>query len=295
MPRPQLSTLGLPQAEINLDVAAQTIDDILISLPRLVCIVRAAAQDYDDLQSMATAVKLAKCLFNSNLDPMLRKAIENQSQSTDAKDKTPFEKCLEFESVTAFMVAIRYFGYRMIICGLLQTLASIDTYELFLDRTTAAEARTGSVDAAMSTVMCLDYALRPGRIRNFLAMEMVWPLEACTGIFMDIQASESSMESSEYIQAAQMVERCAGSLCQISRRWRAGCMPPWRMRELYDVFRGGPLVPDAYDYQHTENEPKFPAFIEHGLQDASQENTPSAFFEDLDFDSLDYDGFVIFS
>lgn len=204
----------------------------------------------EDLEGLAEVIELVNLLRYSAEDQWAREALAAMSWTTtslSSETKSPTGTVLEFESTPAFVFAIRYYSYRLLIGGLLVTLATISDDQCLL-----AEAEYVELDAATSVAECLDYALKPGSAQCLISFGMILPLELSLGAWSRLQQREAkslySPGSLKYRQAVQMQDWCIENLQDLCQRWRAGPIPRDGMETMYGALVGGPLLDGPYSY-----------------------------------------------
>ncbi|KAK4493675.1 hypothetical protein PRZ48_014860 [Zasmidium cellare] len=247
----QLESIARPPVDFNtssqVDIAKRGLVDLMIQLPRLVCYVRDCTEG---LVGLAEAIEVVNLLRDSAEDQCARETLATVSWTTtslSSETKSPTGTVLAFESMDAFFFAKRYYSYRLLIGGLLVTLATIAD-----DKDLLAEAEYIELDAATSVAECLDFALKPGPTQSLTCLALIAPLELSLGAWDRLQQRETSFapepHSLKYRQAVQMKDWCIENLQGICQRWRAGSIPRDRMETMYGAFVGGPLMdgPDSY-------------------------------------------------
>lgn len=255
----QLEAVARPQYHLTspppLDIASSLVNDLLITIPGVVCAVRAALQDPDDRDKMIAASDRAKQLYYSPHASWIQKTAEATSRphtSPSHGTSCPTGRTIDFDSVPALLLAARYFLSRLITCGLLQSLASLPLSHSHIPHPLAIAAERGELSAATSIAECLDYALRPNPAAMLIAVGLIMPLEPCVGTWSRVQRREKARgreDSPKARHASEMQEWCLAQLRVLCSRWRAGKIPRENMEQLYDMVVGGPVVPGTYQIQ----------------------------------------------
>lgn len=231
-------------------------DDLLIRIPRLVCLVRACVQDPFNLPTREDVIALVGQLHGSEQESYVEKTIAARSwnnTSVDDQNTSPTGTALVFDSLPVFVLTSRYHLYRLLLGGLLVTLSTISPNAF--NEEAIKEAETIELTAATSLAECLDFALKPSPAQSLTIMAMILPLEISLGAWHRLQHREASVGNSpKYQEAGRMASWCIEHLQGLCSRWRAGPIPRNRMEAMYGVFVGGPLLNDAYDYRKGEDE-----------------------------------------
>lgn len=195
---------------------------------------------------MALAISLARGLYQSTNAQWIAKTIAANSRAIKNANNhgtSPTGLVLDFDSTPAYILAIRYLLFRMLICGLLRTLTSLPSYRIIFPGLLSNEVEQNELSAATSATQCLDYALRPAPARPFVSLALMLPLEMSLAAWLRLRRRESGYpDSARYKHATKMIDWCIADLPSVSSRWRAGNFPRDDMESLYDVLMGGPLV-----------------------------------------------------
>ena len=234
------------------DVALVMVESLLVQLPRLVCLIRSAMEDPRDLQGRINASDLTQSIYDSAEDMYVKNTLYRHITnvpSANTETDQPYDSIFVFDSLDTFVLAIRYYLYRVLICGLLLRIKSIDADVLPMGLTSIEEA---DMEAAMSVSRCLEYALRPAPSRPMTALGMMIPLQTAIGTWHRLRKRQISTTTPEYQFARRMEDWSTGAIKDISSIWRCRAMNVMRNELICELFAGGPLLDLVYDYIHVE-------------------------------------------
>ncbi|KAF2722273.1 hypothetical protein K431DRAFT_345771 [Polychaeton citri CBS 116435] len=171
-PEPLLDT------SFDLNVALATTRSLLIEVPGLICMVRAAAQfNSKDEDAARKAICAVQSLYDCDRDIYVRETLHKHTTShacLSDECQSLFHMLLTFDCLDAYVLATRYRIYEVLICGLAETLGAHDYSTMDIDLE-AVEDR--DIAAARSLAMCLDYALRPSSAQPLATLAILIPIQ----------------------------------------------------------------------------------------------------------------------
>ena len=241
MPVPEMPINGC----LDLDTAHVATAWLLVQIPRLACLVRSSVSDPTNNPVKQTAAAAAFQLYRSDLASYVEDTIDRFSWTTkSSKDAigSPVSLVLDFSSVSAFILAVRFHLHRVFLCGLLQTLSTHHGPLLNIDMDTV-EAQ--DVASATAIAMSVQYATEPGQAMPLTALAVVLPLQLSIGAWDRLQRRRQRTDGGVCEQAVEMRE---WYMCHINRlvwMWRGIVTTPERLGALCDMFAGGPTIEDA--------------------------------------------------
>ena len=150
---------------------------------------------------------------------------------------------LEFKSLQAFVLATRYNLYRVLICGLVQTLIKLGSHSNEFD---IAAVEQEDVAAATAIAMCLPYALKPTVSRPLTALAMIIPLQLSLGTWTRLQQRHSA-GTVEHQQATRTIDWSIENTNDLMLMWHSKLITLERMAMLCNMCAGGPLLEWIYD------------------------------------------------
>ena len=238
----------LDDGPCQLDVALLAVEYLLVRVPRLVLAIRLTVQNPSDVEARAKAINLTKELYNSDADRYCARALSLHTCTTATEEKTatlPTNAIIEFDSMSAFVLATRYYFFRCLICGLIETLGKLDPDALSTDLPSVEQA---GISAATSIAMCLDYALRPAPSRPFTVLGMIIPLQFSLGTWIRLQQRQP-VGTPGHQQATRMIDWTITNVNHLSQMWRGPHTDVERVGPICELTAGGPLSESLYDYK----------------------------------------------
>jgi hypothetical protein len=211
----------------------------LVRISRLVRLTRSFLNCPDDPIVLSETTHLVQNLYRKDCDPRIRQIIDEvativPTRSLDYAALVP--ESYRFESTQTFKLVIRYYSFRILLCGLLEALCgSISIHERFDVSTMAIK----EAQAAQSIAMCADYALNQDPTLHLVALRMVVPLTISFGGWHRVQ-KRMGMSAKH---ARRMKIWCLELRNQLHREWH---VPPVTVEiaELSaEAMAGGPLTP----------------------------------------------------
>lgn len=243
----------------HIETAHTAIAWLLFQIPGLVSAVRSLHSPLADTLAVTEAVARACQLRHSLLDSYVRETVQEHSWIRDClADSTtsPAGPSLDFGSQDAFVLALRHYWYRMLICGLLQSL-----HRIVKDRMTTNVCRKAGVgndycvdlqaaedddvSAATAISQCLPYASKPDvAAMPLTALATVIPMEFSLGTWNRLLQRQEAADAPDYHKALRMGRWTLDRLHRIGETWRARRTDHERVKKYCDAFAGGPLTED---------------------------------------------------
>jgi hypothetical protein len=182
------------------------------------------------------------------MDSYARGTLKAHSKEVVARGQSlsPFDTAIHYDYLPAFVLATKYCLYRILVCGLIETLEKLCVPgELPLDMTAIQEA---DISAATSIFKSLDYALQSDPKRPLTCLEIIMPLQFGFGSWDRLAKRQRSASSQEYLRAVTMRNRDLEVIDQLLRLWNGSVEQSKRRQAVCAMFAGGPLVAasDAY-------------------------------------------------
>lgn len=237
------TTLG----SLELDIAVRELDRLYVKLPRLVLLVRGAREHPKNHDAAVQAIALASELHNSKGTLTIRRTLTEVMERARAEPTTlpsfPVPTALHFDSIADFVLASRFFIFRMILSGLIQRLCDLQDKQPPFDRS-AVEAE--DVWAGTSVLQCVEWALQSDPL---LVLRMLIPIQIGFGVWDRLEKRQVSSETEEYSRAVQMKAATIEIANQIDVIWGNRLTAPWRLGQICDMFAGGPLHEWMYNYR----------------------------------------------
>ena len=232
---------------LELDIAVNELDRLYVKIPRLVLLVRAARQDSSNPDAVRTATALARELHQSNGTLTIQRTITNILQRARVEPTTlssvPVPTSLYFHDASEFMLATRYFIFRLLLAGLIQRICDLDPIDCPFDRS-AVEAE--DLWAGTSIFRCVQWAFETDSLTT-LRMEIV--LQLGYGVWDRLGKRQFSLESPEYVRAVQMKAATVELTNVIEVMWDSKLTIHQRISPKCDMFAGGPLHEWMYNYR----------------------------------------------
>jgi len=196
--------------------------ELSIRLPRLVRLVRQAREAPSDAEPRRAAVQLARELYRLDHDDtfqdMLARGIVKVVPSSGEE---VLESFLDFTSYCAFCIFINYWGARVLLCGLILSLADISPvmpwiYDFDPDLVAAQD-----VQAAQYLAMSLPFAMRSPTRLPLTALRFVLPLDLSFGAWhrLESRAGGPGATGLDAERASMMKRWIQGWLMEMAYKW----------------------------------------------------------------------------
>jgi hypothetical protein len=146
-------------------------------------------------------------------------------------------------SSRGLVIALKYEAYRVLICGALQNLRSIDGNllpEIDLDA-----VKLEDIEAARKITVTAKLALAPSLDVPWLALRVITPLLVSYGTWHRIEQSADAGNCSEPLscEASRMKAECSDMFNQLLMLWNRNTQV-FSIEKVASVFSGGPLLPE---------------------------------------------------
>lgn len=155
--------------------------------------------------------------------------------------RSPNGQCFEFDSLIAFAIATRHFASRILTCGLMQTVESLEGGS---PNSGVTEAQQEDITSAISLGMCLSYALRPSESMPITALGLVMPLQVAHSAWYRMKKRHSSTNAEEYQRAVRMKDWNMEGIHALENVWCDKHCNHERMDEYAEMVAGG----KAFEY-----------------------------------------------
>lgn len=236
-----LEQIPVPHTPIDgpydLCLALLASDYLLVKVPRLLSLVRAAADFPGNIGRRLEAAGLVKEWYKSTANAYIERALERHMWTVrSSQTRSPAGEHFEFDTLSAFGTTVRHYSYRIFMCGLMQAVDGLDPGNLDVD---TAAAREEDVSAAMSLAMCVDYALKPGNAMPMTALAALMPLQAAYASWHRLQKRQPTTDTEEYHYAIRMKDWSLDSIHALEAVWCDRSSRRERMEEYAEMVSGG--------------------------------------------------------
>lgn len=227
------------QGPYELDLALLASDYLLIKVPRLLSLVRSATEYPANIARRSEASRLIKQWYKSTANTYIEKTLEEHmwtARNSDGVMRSPTGEYFEFDRLPAFGLAVRHYSYRILMCGLMQAVDSLDTESIDRD---AVAAQAEDISAATSLAMCLDYALKPTNAMPMTALGALMPLQAAYAAWYRLEKRQISDDTEDYRLAFKMKDWSLDSIHSLEAVWCDRSSRRERMEEYAEMVSGG--------------------------------------------------------
>lgn len=232
------SETGYMRAMITQHIVSKT-----VRIPRMLRLLRELALQPENSNLRSKAEVLARSLYDYDnaLHPSL---LEKRPASHDHGNRTtnPYADASS-DSSRRLVITLMYDAYRVLICGAIQNLGSIDG-RLLLDIDHEA-VQLEDVEAARKIAVTAKLALAPSPDVPWLALRVITPLLISYGTWHRIEQRIQSANCSEHSsrEASVMKAECSDMLDRALMRWNRNNQV-FSIEKTALVFAGGPLLPE---------------------------------------------------
>ncbi|KAF2099000.1 hypothetical protein NA57DRAFT_76237 [Rhizodiscina lignyota] len=229
-----------PSSSTPLHLAASALLEHAIKVPRLVRLVRACVANPSQAPLVAETIRLAEELYFNDTSLLVEKALVGVYL---APTRTPkifdcFPQSYHgFPSIEAFTLSIRYHAIRVLLCGALQRLLSLNISSSRFDRGLIEQQ---DIDSAAVLGMSVDYALTVKQAIPLVTLRMVTPLQWSIGSWHRLQGREPHGDLGA--RRLAMLNWCMDITNSILRLWKAPTNTPALMVLKVEAISGGPIV-----------------------------------------------------
>jgi hypothetical protein len=248
-----------PETSNRINDAFIALQELYIRIPRLARLVR-STQEHDVAQfgknMTREAHALAQEIYNSSNDDFIEQVLSEESitNTTACTLLPPIEgiQSFEFKTGAAFVLAAKYYTYRMLLSSILLTLCSLAHTDYSFDD---EQIRAQDISAAISVAMCVEYGLEGPHSHPLIAMRLFLPIQMAFGTWHRVQKAERNRElfaTPQYEKAAQMKEWCLGITRRLDHIWGNIPTDQRQLERLCEMFAGGPLLEAGSHWVHNE-------------------------------------------
>jgi hypothetical protein len=237
----------LPPSAHGAKDALRAVQDLYVRIPRLVRLVRCATQ-HPDRVAAVEAIRLAQLLYSSSSEVLIRDVLGEEISTTRRLDSL-IPNALEtaafdFHTLEGYVLATQYYTYRVLLCGLINTLCALDCARQAFD---VEHVRGEDVAASTSIARCVDYALGGQITHPVRAMRLRLPLQVAFGAWHRLleRADQLSDTRLQLKKAFTMKLWTVEMLEKIDELW--GSDEPtdyYRLEASCLMAAGGPRTPD---------------------------------------------------
>lgn len=226
-----LSPLDHPNDFRNPRLVSDAILSQFCRLPRLISLVRDCVCEPDNAATAEAALANARKLYDFKIDPLPFNNTERTAKDVDYMrefNNDLLDTWIDFESVTDFVLTLRYYTTRALICGLIERLAQVgvatsNNFDL-------KEVQDEDIEAAESIAKCCRYALNPAWDPAWPALRFLLALRISYGTWKRAEQRHIFWQNSESkcrrAQAAAMKDSCLRISAHIGRLWLGWRMDP---------------------------------------------------------------------
>ena len=221
------------------------LQNLFVCIPRLARLVRSALTPGGDPEVVVEACSLARLLYSSLNNEFVERTLAREATSnpTTFKLMPPIDgiQSFQFPSLAAFVLATKYYTYRVLLCGLIRTLCVTGlTNGMFREE----EVRREDISAATSIAMCVEYALGPPNPHPIVAMRLFLPMQMAFGTWHRLQQAESTkglFTTPRYKKAVALKHWSIGIARRVDHMWGNFPTDYYQMERTVERFAGGPL------------------------------------------------------
>lgn len=217
--------------------ASTAINQLISQLPRLSRLVRTAAAEPADQQRIEAARELAHSLWHSSALPLIEKRVQEGilPRGPAFKSVSPRDTAfLSFTSLNAFVIAMDFWYFQNVTCGLLDHLARLCTIEVDLD-----DVHDRDVRAASNIADSSDWVYAQNQFPPLAMLRYVGPLQISWGAWerLDQRAVDPNSRAHARRMRAQILRMSEGLLAA----WRLAPRIMEGLDGLCEAFAGGEL------------------------------------------------------
>jgi hypothetical protein len=241
---------------LELDIALSELERLFVKLPRLVLLVREAKQDRCCSDAAVKSISLAQELYSSSGTLTIERTVTDVMKRTPMVStklsSSPEPTSFDFDSLADFMLATRFFLYRLILSALIQNICDLKHGDVPFNRD---EAETEDIWAARSILRCVEWAFKPEPGVPLTMLRMLIPIQLGFGAWHRLAKRQTSSDGPEYLQALRMKAVSIEIANQIDVQWQNRITQAWRLEGITDMFAGGELMEWMYNYRSVSGSP----------------------------------------
>ena len=241
---------------LELDLALSELERLFVKVPHLVLLVREAKQDGCSSDAAVKSVSLAQELYNSSGTLTIERTVSNIMKRTPLISTTlsqvPEPTSYDFDSLADFVLATRFFLYRLLLSALIQTICDLKHGDIPFNR---EEAEAEDIWAARSILRCVEWAFKPESGVQLTMLRMLIPIQLGFGAWHRLAKRQTSSDGPEYLEALRMKAVSIEIANQIDVQWQNRITQAWRLERICDMFAGGELMEWMYNYRSVSGRP----------------------------------------
>lgn len=219
-----------------INLAASALLHRTVKLPRLARLIRACFVEPESITLVGKATHLAEELYLNDAWPLIETVLTGiqVAPTKTAKFAHHFSQSYHnFPSIEAFTLSVRYHTFRVLLCGLLQKLLSLNARFARFDRKLIEQQ---DIESATAIGMSADFAFTVKQRIPLVILRMMIPLGFSFGAFHRLYTREPSKH------ALATLNWCIDILNDVSRLWRVPEYSITTMRLKVEAIAGGPIV-----------------------------------------------------
>ena len=229
---------------LELHNATHAVEYMLYRIPRLIRTVRQATGDTTKIDALKQAIDMAVELYYSAADTYVRRTVAAFSITKSACSSSIAvlmkEHIFDFPCVQSYTLTLQYYLFRIVLCGILQTLCHTHASMIPID---LAQIQAADIEAATSIAMCTDYGLQAHASSPLVALKMIIPLQIGFGTWRRLRLRQSSSVTVDYLYAEQMEWWHINTANVFDDLWHSVKTDYYRMSVIVDTWAGGPMAP----------------------------------------------------
>ncbi|KAF2096993.1 hypothetical protein NA57DRAFT_57603 [Rhizodiscina lignyota] len=219
----------------DFDTVSVMLAEQFVKIPRLARLVRESSARPDDVETFSQAVALANELYLDDLEPLMNKVLSDTSivPTSAYKVATYFSESFHFSSIDLYTLATRYYTYRTLLFGLLQTLygSGNPSAHFYIDKIEGQD-----IQAATALAMCVDYAMNVDLSFPLASLRVVAPIQMAFGTWLRLE--KRARNAADAQRGRQMQEWSLELANGLLRDWKAPPDPLWMIRVKNEAFAG---------------------------------------------------------
>ena len=235
---------------LELDIALSELERLLVKLPRLVLLVREAKQNPHSADAMIEAIALGQELYGSTGTLTIERTLANLMERTKSIptriSSSPEPTSFDFNSLADFILATRYFVYRLVVSTLVQTICDLQQDGIPFER---EKAETEDIWAARCIFKSVEWAFKTEQGVHLTMLRMLIPIQIGFGAWHRLEKRQTLFDAPEYLHALRMKAVSIEIANQIDTRFGNRITTSWRLEGITEMFAGGELREWMYNYR----------------------------------------------
>ena len=227
-------------------MALSTTLNLLTQIPHLVILVREYARRKESTSCFAEVINLMQSLYETGSQ------VEARVDSLGTALPTQYWSIVDllpwsytFRSTYHFDLALHYFTYRVLLCGLIQSFWNARLPTSAASVFDIPAVRMEEENNTRKITMCIEYAMNRSNDAPCVALRLLMPLKHAYGAWDRIQLRKAGGEGMflrESLHASRLKNFCLQSCCDAMQLWGATVPPPEDyFRAISQTHMGGPL------------------------------------------------------